>query len=241
MYPRVSWSALDRFEKCSTRHRLHVARKRTQIPVEHVLVGNALHFGLSSAIDLGIPVQQAALWDFQRRLYEDKPKWDREKLAEQHDRVVTGALAIQDVLREITVNRSDAVGMRTEVRMLRAYKGWAIDGYLDLMVGDGDQVWDLKTGRWHQDQVVFYDLLVRAVTGESPVTVGIIEPFSRGLVPVPVSTEHRVDMQLRIKEFVRRVRDEDWAFEGYSDKCSWCPCKPWCPKWASARDGVIGA
>lgn len=237
MYPKVSWTALDRFERCSYSAKLKVERKRSMIPVEHVLVGNALHYGLSAFIDVGISVQEAALWDFQRRVYEEHPRWDREKLSEQLERVRSGALSVQESISQLAGGGL----LRTEVRLLKTYPTWAIDGYVDLMVGRGDQVWDLKTGRWHSDQLVFYDVICQLILGLHPTTVGVIEPFGRGLVPVTVADEHRFDMVARMKVFVERMRADDFAFEGYRDECGRCPSKAFCPRWDAARSGVLGA
>jgi hypothetical protein len=238
MYPRVSYSALDRFETCSMRQKLHAEKKRTPIKEEHVLVGNALHYGLAAHIDTfgKLRIVEPAMWEFERRAREEGPRWDRFKMEEQMQKVQDAAGRLQDLLDD-RFRLVPPEMLRSEVRLFRAMKGWSIEGYLDLTVGTALEIWDLKTGSWSQDQLVFYDVLTETVLGSRPEVVGVIEPLGRGWIDLPVTDEHRNDMKERIKQFVFRVRQEDWQYEGYPDRCSWCNSKPFCPKWESSREG----
>lgn len=234
IFPRVSYTALSRFEKCSTAQRLYVERKRKDAKKEHVMVGNALHYGMQATIDTGgmLGAQQAALWEMERRVREERPQWDPDQLAEQIDRVRQGGLRIEELLESFRFKEC-----RTEVKLLRVFKGWAIEAHFDLVAGQYEEIWDLKSGQWHHDQLVFYDVATQLVLDLTPARVGIIEPLGRGLISFQVTDEHRQDMRRRIQTFVQRVAAGDWQFEGYSAACGWCSSKPWCPKWDQARSG----
>lgn len=239
MYARVSYTALERFERCSEAHLLNVQKLRSPMLPEYVLVGNAMHYGMAVHVDsMGrVRAGQASLWEFERRLREEKPHWDRVKIEEMIERVRSGGRVLEEILDGVALEH-----VRSEVRLFKHYKGWSIDGYLDLMVGTGFEVWDLKTGRWHHDQLVFYDVLVTEVLGRVPDTLGVIAPFApESRVVEPVADEERQDMRARILEFVRRVTADDWDFEGYSSECSRCRSKAFCPKWEQARSGKLGA
>lgn len=244
MYARVSYSALERFEVCSTRQLLHAERKRSELSPKYVLVGNALHYGLAANIDTEgrLRVTETALWEFERRLREENHRWSREDAREAYEKVKAAAHNLEvmiDKRWDRMATRSTSI--RSEVRLFKAFRGWSIEGYLDVMVGVGSEIWDLKTGQWSQDQLVFYDVLSESVLGVRPREVGVIEPLGRGFITLPVSDEHRVDMRNRIRTFVQRVTAGDWAYEGYSQSCSWCRSKPWCPKWEAARSGSLTA
>lgn len=239
-YPRVSYSALEKFEACSTRLRLHIERKRQDLDPGVVVVGNALHYGLAAHVDSSglVSIMDATMWEFERRLRENGPRWGREKVTEEVERARLGAQNLAACLEGYEL---DPLLARSEVRLFRHYRGWSIDGYLDLLYrADGRlEVWDLKSGSWHRDQLVFYDVLCEEVLGVRPDVVGIIEPLGRGFVEVPVTDEYRVDMRSRIKRLVERVRMDDWQFEAFPSGCGWCLSKPWCPKWEAAREGKI--
>lgn len=243
MYARVSYSALERFEACSMRFLLHRERKRSALPPRYVLKGNSLHAGLGLWIESGgrISVYQGAVWEFERRLREERPAWTKAETVEVLGEVKAGAERTQELLEGRWLDPHSAGALVSEASLFRAYPGWMMEGYIDLMVARGREVWDLKSGRWHADQLVFYDVLVEAVMGFRPDVVGVIEPLGRGLVTVPISDEHRADMRRRIQVYVERVTADDYKFEGYPDECGRCLSKPFCSRWDAARSGSLEA
>lgn len=255
MYPRVSWSVLQKFERCGMSLKLWRDRKRAPLDPRWVTVGNSAHFAMSFAITFGGDFSPEALegWalgDFHRRVAELRPRWTQDEFMEQRAKVVTAARNTATVLQQL----ADSPGgdghwkfpvWHTEAEVRKFYRGgWAIDGVIDLAIfdeayGEGWSIYDLKTGSWEWDQLCFYDVLIEEVTGSPAKRLAVIEPLGRGLVTQPFHAEEREAMRQRIAACARAMKAEQWDFNGYPDRCSWCQSKAWCPKWENARAGTL--
>ena len=247
LYPKISYSGLEKFEKCQQMWWLNKSRKRTPIDPKYVTDGNAIHAALEAVVT-GIPEDPvaAALSFWLMRVREENVRWTDDEKREHFERVGHGATKLVSLVDEISSRSSSHARMLSEVRMVFTKPTYALEGFFDLVVepqgeGKGVEIWDVKTGRWHLDQLVFYDLLWTSAVGYRPDRLGIIEPFGRGVVEVVVDDSHREDMRGRLAAMIGAVTRGEFPATGYPSKCGWCNSKPWCPKWDKARSGSLGA
>lgn len=238
-YPKISYSGLERWERCNYQWKLNREKKRKSIDPEYVVDGNAMHAGLEALIS-GVPADATSLalrfWTM--RVKEEAIRWTEEEKRQHFNRVQEGMRRLADVVGEWSEGR-----LLSEVKMIHVGQGWAMEGIFDIwyqpLQSEGFEIWDLKTGQWHKDQLIFYDLLCEMGTGRRPEKLGIIEPFGQGLIEVPVDEDSRADMRKRIQSMASAIAFDDYEFNGYSGACGWCRSKPWCPQWENAREGRL--
>lgn len=220
--------------------KLHKLKKRTPIEAKYVVDGSAMHIGMEAAVS-GIPPDpvEAALKYFTMRVKEEAVRWSEDETRAHFLRVREGTEKMVQIVDEL---RPDGQ-LRSEVGLIHIGKGFSMEGILDLVVERTTEDWrqeieiyDLKSGQWHHDQLVFYDLLWTLVMGRRPVKMGVIEPLSKGLVVTPVDESHLVDMKQRITVMARAVAAGEFTTDGYPNACGWCNSKPWCPEWDQVRD-----
>lgn len=116
-----------------------------------------------------------------------------------------------------------------------------LTGEFDLLVRDNDMkfhVWDLKAtadnNYWKKTlgQLVFYDLAVYAMMGETPQTSGLIQPMCDEQTLEFVFTDaDRRAMFSRIMAMMRAVWSGDHAPSKDSAPCYGCPVKASCVKY----------
>lgn len=241
-YPKISYSALNRFERCHMAYRLRREGKKSPMDQRWVMDGNALHAGLRAKLT-GVPDDpvEHALSFWSMRVREEAVRWSAEERTEHFYRVQAGMETLVGLIDDLKAEVSGS--LVSEVHLVYLGKGWGMEGYIDLYVrGEGGyEIWDLKSGKWHIDQLVFYDVLGFTIKQKAPRRVGIIEPLGRGLVTQPVTDEAREDMRGRIQAMAQAVVRGDFDPTGYSDACHMCQSKPWCPKWDKAREGTFEA
>ncbi len=247
-YPRLSWSTLKNIEECAQRYPLHRERKRTPLPERWVLVGNVMHY-VSEQLIMGVlqvgDIVEAAVRDFERRVREAHTLgWDASEMAEHRQRVITGAWKLAELFDDefSSVDRGD---LRSEMHLFRFYRGWCLEGYMDVVHTEGRDkvlaVYDVKTGSSHtQGQLQFYDVLVEAYFGRRPEKLAWIEPLARGIVPVVVTPEENHEMKKRIKAAVDVITTGEFPATGFPKKCGRCPSEPFCPATQAARNMKIG-
>ena len=116
-----------------------------------------------------------------------------------------------------------------------------LTGEFDLLVRDHDQkfhVWDLKAtadnSYWKKTlgQLVFYDLAVYAMMGETPVTSGLIQPMcDERTLEFTFTNEDRRAMFGRIMAMMRAVWAGDYEPSKDSAPCFGCSVKASCIKY----------
>lgn len=250
MYPRLSWSTLQQIEDCPQRYLLHRQRKRKPLPERLVLVGNVIHYVseqlILGAVSAGEIVSQAVR-DFDRRVAEAHTLgWDAIELQMNRSRVITGAWKLAELYDEL-FRETERAAIKPEMHLFKFYKGWALEGYIDIAVMDSEHrrlvqgVFDVKTGTSHKKgQLQFYDVLIEAYFGMRPDRLAWIEPLGRGIVPVVVTPEENHEMKKRIKSAVELITTGEFPATGFPKKCSWCPSEPFCPATQAARNMKIG-
>ncbi len=243
MYPRLSWSTLSAFEECPQRYLLHRQRKRSLIPERYVLVGNVLHYASEQLILRGVPetqVASAALADFDRRVAEATSLgWDDAEREEQRAKVGHGVWRLIELFAEEFETIPDW-HLKSEVHLYQFYPGWAIEGYMDVVVqadrGHVKRVYDVKTGTSHKaGQLEFYSVLCEAYFGERPEKLAWIEPLGRGVVEVVVTDEDHMEMKRRIRDAVIHIRSDVFPTDGFPKKCSRCNSEQFCPATEQTR------
>jgi len=122
-------------------------------------------------------------------------------------------------------------------------------GEMDLLVRDSQArhaVWDLKatenTDYWRKcvGQLVFYDIVVRVMTGAHPVGCGLIQPMCpEQVLPFVFTQQQRSEVVQRILGYCRSVwRGEHRPKEGTAG-CSFCEVRHACPRYAGQGRGRV--
>ena len=115
-----------------------------------------------------------------------------------------------------------------------------LTGEFDLLVRENSHynVWDLKAtadnNYWKKTlgQLVFYDLAVYAMMGESPVKSGLIQPMcDQQVLEFNFTNDDRRAMLARIMTMLRAVWTEDHSPKDDVAGCSWCQVKHACEKY----------
>jgi hypothetical protein len=115
-------------------------------------------------------------------------------------------------------------------------------GEFDLLVRDHEQkfhVWDLKAtadnNYWKKTlgQLVFYDLAVSAMMGESPIQSGLIQPMcDERVVDFAFTDDDRRAMLARIMAMMRAVWTEYHPPKASVTGCNWCPVRHACERYS---------
>lgn len=253
MYPRVSWTTLQKYEECPQQFFLHREKKRRDIPERYVITGNVSHWvmeecmhGQASADEI---IEQA-MFDFDRRVAEARSLgMSPSEVAEERLRCEHAVTRLIELLDEFW-----QPGWVTERELRKYYSGWAIEGYLDLSTvaqykiripGTEDEwemrpyvteVWDVKTGSSHRNgQLAFYSVLCEAYYGLRPQKFGWIEPLGRGQVEIGISDEDHEEMKQRIAAAVRGIAADAFPTDGFPKKCQRCASVDFCPAMARTR------
>lgn len=115
-------------------------------------------------------------------------------------------------------------------------------GEFDLLVRDFTpswHVWDLKAtadnNYWKKTmgQLIFYDLAVFAMMGESPAKSGLIQPMcNERTLSFTFTDDDRRAMLARIMAMMRAIQGKDHKPKEDSAGCSWCPVAHACEKFS---------
>lgn len=253
---RVSWSSLQNFELCKQKGWLMSQRKASPIKDSR----NFFHGTVSDRImrtwlDDPQPGIMPSLVDE----YMDKTEKESQEKGDGYvkwrhtsdrkdvrDFCVELTSRLEPILYELVVPFDYEPAKRFKIPMtLPGLDGEPTDivivGEFDLLVRDDDKkfhVWDLKAtadnNYWKKTlgQLVFYDLAVMALMGESPIKSGLIQPMcDQRVVEFSFTDEDRRAMLARIMAMMRSV----WS--GYHPPkadvagCSWCPVKHACERY----------
>ena len=137
------------------------------------------------------------------------------------------------VLGGIQQRQDRASVFASEVHMNRYFKGWCLEGHIDLLERAPNNclyLWDIKTGQRPPDvdQLVFYDVLARSVDVIVD-TVGWLDRFGV-FYEIPSDGSRRAKMRRRIRKVVEHVTDDRFAYTGFPEACTRCSCASSCPK-----------
>jgi CRISPR/Cas system-associated exonuclease Cas4 (RecB family) len=177
--------------------------------------------------------------------------WNEAETAEARDKVTYGAWRMVELYEEefgLGDKQAEREGqILSEMHLFKFYKGWCLEGYIDVAVQPDrevhtlpeklEAVYDVKTGTSHeQGQLQFYDVLVEAYFGMRPKRLCWIEPLARGVVEVMVTPEENFAMKQRIKAAVESIQANEFPTSGFPKKCGWCSSSPFCPATERARN-----
>ncbi len=244
MYPRISWSTLKKYEECPMKYRLHREQKRKPFKVAWMLRGNVLHYTLEQMVTMGLApggYKEAALRDHERMVQEARGLgWGPGEVLESEAKVVVGVEKLMHLFAEV---RQTYPNLLSEMRLMRFYKGWTLEGVLDLYSpateSHGSLIADLKSGTWESGQMVFYAMLHEAYFKRPVDKLLVIEPLGRGLVWVPIVEQEIQEMKDRVMQAVVGIDTNQFPTTGFPDKCSYCLSAPWCPATIRSREGRL--
>ncbi len=243
MYARISWASLKRYEECPMRYKLARERKKKPFKEAWVLRGNVLHYTLEQMVIGQLPgvLLESALRDHDRQVAEAyNLGWGPQEIAESRAKV---EVAVGNLIPLYAEVKETYPMLLSELRLLKFYQDWALEGVLDLYSPEteshGALIADLKSGTWESGQLVFYAVLHESYFGRPVEKLLVIEPLGRGLVWVPVVEQEIQEMKDRIMQAVVGIDTDQFPTKGFPDKCSWCISEPWCPATAKTREGRL--
>jgi len=252
---RVSWSSLQAWEMCKQRGWLLSQRKSSPVKdSRNFFHGTVVDRIMRNWLDDPQPGVMPKMVDDYMESCEQEAletgdgvvKWKhRTDKADLREFCVTLTKKLEPILYKLVVPFDYEPAKRFKIPMTlpginNEPTEIFLTGEFDLLVRENSHfnVWDLKAtadnNYWKKTlgQLVFYDLAVYAMMGESPVRSGLIQPMcDQEVLEFSFTNDDRRAMLARIMTMLRAVWTEDHSPKADSVGCSWCSVRHACEKY----------